>query len=146
MLSLHPRHMHGDIMNKTSFPRPKRWHNLLRNGFIALLPNMPRCQDDHFKEKRLVKPQTGLLENHFKIRAIFPLHLKVIPYSQAKIAMEKRCTQSSMICNGHNTQCTESVMFQCLLLSMSLVFKRSLTINQANTLIRSMTRLFHIQA
>jgi hypothetical protein len=41
----------GGFMNEPALPCPKGGHNLLKNGFISLLPNIPTSKNNHFSEK-----------------------------------------------------------------------------------------------
>jgi hypothetical protein len=33
--------MHGDFVNEAPLPEPEGWHDMLKDGLISLLPNMP---------------------------------------------------------------------------------------------------------
>jgi hypothetical protein len=52
--------MQGSFMDESVLPSPKGRHNLLKDGFITLFPNMPASKNDHFSEERLIKTPHGL--------------------------------------------------------------------------------------
>ena len=83
-------HMQGDVVNEAPLPTSERGQDVLKNGFIPLFPNVPASQDHHFCEKGFMKLLSCLLENILKRYSIFPIDLKVIPDSDAEVAVEKQ--------------------------------------------------------
>ena len=75
MSSFHPMRMQGDLMYESSFPRPEGGHDILKDGLITLLPNVPTGYDGYFSKEWLPKISTSIMKHLFKAISILPFDL-----------------------------------------------------------------------
>jgi hypothetical protein len=83
-------------MNESSSPSPKGGNDVPN---ISSFLTVHICQDARIttiskKKKSLLKLFSSRAHNHLHLINLPPLNLRIIPNSDAKVALEKRCCKS----------------------------------------------------
>lgn len=76
-------------MYKFTFPCPKKGTLSPEGLTIPQNPNIPCCSKNHFQEERVSKVPPSLGYTLLHVRALEPVHLKVIPDSDTEVAGEE---------------------------------------------------------